>query len=380
MANREHAMSQTVPPVVTGTQRSSWTRRLPMLPQMVTGALGFSVPIAAGILIGHVAYGTVVALAALAIGGGAAKGERVRRQLRNLVFAVVAGSSATFIGAWLAAQGITADYWIAVIAAIAGLIGGISRRFARSSSQFIVFLVIISNVAIPWLTPLQMMLLFLLGAVWSGSLTLLFGWLFHSEDAETPQPEADYRKLFRRWVAMLKRLEGWQYALRIGTCLAAAEYFKQAWPNHHAYWAVFTVAIVVHRSLGAALDRALHRAAGTVLGAGIVSLLLLASPSEWTKVALIGGLAAMRPLYRESNYTMYAAVMTPLVILLLDFQQDVSRGVIVDRLLATLVGCIIALTLGYLVWLKIVPARAGGADGESVSASASAPTSGANAT
>jgi hypothetical protein len=48
-------------------------------------------------------------------------------------------------------------------------------------------------------------------------------------------------------------------------------------------------------------------------------------------------------------------VITPLVILLLDFGQQTSWAPIDDRLIATLVGCALVLTLGYLIWLKLLP-------------------------
>jgi Tfp pilus assembly protein PilO len=48
-------------------------------------------------------------------------------------------------------------------------------------------------------------------------------------------------------------------------------------------------------------------------------------------------------------------VITPLVILLLDFGKQTSWTLIVDRLIAILVGCALVLTLGYLIWLKLLP-------------------------
>ena len=57
----------------------------------------------------------------------------------------------------------------------------------------------------------------------------------------------------------------------------------------------------------------------------------------------------------------YAAVMTPLVILLLEFGREPSLTVAVDRLIATLVGCAIALTFGYIGWSRLAPAGPQGA-------------------
>ena len=113
--------------------------------------------------------------------------------------------------------------------------------------------------------------------------------------------------------------------------------------------------IVVQRNLQAALPRTFQRAAGTSLGVLLTGLLLLGSSSMWAVIAIIAALAAARPILTEVNYTAYAAVMTPLVILLLDFGQEPSWAVVVDRLAATLFGCALALTLGYLVWSRLFP-------------------------
>ena len=54
----------------------------------------------------------------------------------------------------------------------------------------------------------------------------------------------------------------------------------------------------------------------------------------WAIISIIAALAAARTILIEINYTAYAAVMTPLVILLLDFGQDQPWAAIIDRLVA----------------------------------------------
>jgi uncharacterized membrane protein YccC len=121
------------------------------------------------------------------------------------------------------------------------------------------------------------------------------------------------------------------------------------------------VAIVVRRTLPGAPIRMLERAAGTILGVVLTSLLVIASPPVWATIGVIAILAAARPVLLDSNYTAYAAVMTPLVLLLLDLGREPSWTLIADRLVATLVGCAVAVTLGYLAWTKLsASARAAG--------------------
>ncbi len=61
-------------------------------------------------------------------------------------------------------------------------------------------------------------------------------------------------------------------------------------------------------------------------------------------------LGAARPVLRAANYAAYAALMMPLIMLLLDLGKAPSLAIMIDRLLATIIGCALSLTLGYLVW------------------------------
>jgi len=66
----------------------------------------------------------------------------------------------------------------------------------------------------------------------------------------------------------------------------------------------------------------------------------------------------------EANYTAYAAVMTQLVILLLDFGRQTSWAMIVDRLIATLSGCALVLISGCLPWVATLSQVRGAGKGK----------------
>lgn len=67
-------------------------------------------------------------------------------------------------------------------------------------------------------------------------------------------------------------------------------------------------------------------------------------------VLTVGILAALRPLFKNHNYAIYAMLMTPLMVLMLAPGQTVTGSLLVERFLDTTIGCIIALTLGYFIW------------------------------
>lgn len=129
-------------------------------------------------------------------------------------------------------------------------------------------------------------------------------------------------------------------------------------PDHHTYWMSLTVVLVVQRNLATAFKRAGQRSAGTLVGVLLTTLFLTGPVSTWGMVCIIALLAAARVVLIEKNYTAYTVVMTPLIILLLDFGQPPSLVVIIGRLIATLVGCTVAFSLGYLGRFRITAANA----------------------
>ncbi|MEV1174608.1 FUSC family protein, partial [Nonomuraea sp. NPDC049784] len=117
-----------------------------------------------------------------------------------------------------------------------------------------------------------------------------------------------------------------------------------------ASWIAVTVVIVVRRRLDGAVRRAVERAAGTAAGVIAGSAVLLWVPPSWLFVLLVAVLAALRPVLKERHYTMYATVMTPLVLLLMEGGGRVAPATIGYRLADTVIGCVLALGLGYLPW------------------------------
>jgi uncharacterized membrane protein YccC len=325
---------------------------------VITGMLGLAGPIAAGVLIGHARVGMVVSLGGLAL-SGEGKGETLRERIAGLSAALIAGSAAVLFGTAIGRDLVLTSIGVPTMAFVAGALGGISRSLARATTQFILFTIIATSLGDLGAPPLGTTVLFFVGAVWTAAVSLISRWLFpvshvvHDGEPVVQRPRSTAGRLLRRWRATLDHLAGWQYALRIGACLAVAQAFEWVWPHHHGYWVSLTVAIVVRRTLPGAWIRMLERAAGTILGVVLTSLLVIASPPVWATIAVIAMLAAARPVLLDSNYTAYAAVMTPLVLLLLDLGREPSWTLIADRLVATLVGCAIAVTLGYLAWTEL---------------------------
>src|SRR3712207_3399734 len=116
------------------------------------------------------------------------------------------------------------------------------------------------------------------------------------------------------------------------------------------YWVLLTVAIVLKPDFGSVFTRAVQRGAGTLLGVLIGSALLAVIPRNgWVVVALACS-AAVLPWARDTNFGLFSVFQTPLIILMLDLALPSGPGLVGARLLDTLVGCVIVLVFGYLLW------------------------------
>ncbi len=325
------------------------------VPQAFASMLGLTSPIVFGMMTSHINAGIAMSIGGLMLSGGG-KGNTLSEQVYSIIYTVAAGCLAVFIGTLISGHSILTIIAVPVIAALAGLAGSLSRQIARATTQFTLFMIIAANLGIKEISPFVMTYLFLIGAAWASLLSILFSFLLKlrslSENVIT-QPKYPWKLLFRRWRKSLAHFSGWQYVLRITSCLAIAQIFELIWPDHHVYWVLLTVIIVVKRDPKEVLMRTAQRSTGTFLGVAIASTFLIWSPSMTGMVIMIAVFSALRPPLIETNYAVYAVIQTLLVILLLDFGHEPSPGIIIDRLLATLAGCVLALTVGYRLWHNI---------------------------
>ena len=167
--------------------------------------------------------------------------------------------------------------------------------------------------------------------------------------AQRPEPERGVRlrELVDRTLASG---ESRSFAVRLTLCMGIAEVARQHVPTQRPYWVLLTVAIVLKPDFGSVFTRAVQRGAGTLLGVLLGSALLALFPrSPWLLLAM-GFFAAVLPWARNANFGLFSVFQTPLIILLLDLTLPHDSGIVVARLVDTLIGCAIVLVFGYLLW------------------------------
>jgi uncharacterized membrane protein YccC len=140
------------------------------------------------------------------------------------------------------------------------------------------------------------------------------------------------------------------FALRLMACIAVATVVSEVLPLQRSYWVVLTVAIVLKPDLGSVFARAVQRGAGTVIGAVLGAVILVIVPYGPWLIIPFALLAALLPYGRSRNFGLQAVFLTPLVVLLIDLLTRASWYLALDRLVDTLLGCAIALLIGYAPW------------------------------
>jgi hypothetical protein len=131
-------------------------------------------------------------------------------------------------------------------------------------------------------------------------------------------------------------------------CLTIAGLLRWLWPDHHLHWIALTVALLAEWQIEAFPVRTTQRTLGAAAGVLATGLLLVYAPPASALVAVMGVLAGLRPLLRARNYLAYTAAMTPLIILLLDSGRPPGVGVLIDRLVATLIGAALVIATNLL--------------------------------
>ncbi|TMR92621.1 FUSC family protein [Nonomuraea basaltis] len=313
------------------------------LRRMAIAGLGLGGPVAWGVVSGRPEFGMLAALGALAVSGISMTGG-TRARLTRGACTMAAITVAGFAGTALAGRGWITALAVVLVAAVAAIPAGMSRPMAEHAIRFITVLVITIGLS-AGADPVGVALLYAAGAVWG----LLLALLLTRKEPGTSPPALRWREALRRWRGALRR---WHYPARLTCCLAAAGAIGLLWPQPTSSWISLTVVIVVRPRLDDALRRPFERAAGTGAGVLVGSAVLLWAPPSWLFVLLVGMLGALRPLLKDRHDTLYATVMTPLVLLLMDGGQGVSAATIGYRLADTAIGCALALGLGYLPWIR----------------------------
>jgi uncharacterized membrane protein YccC len=146
------------------------------------------------------------------------------------------------------------------------------------------------------------------------------------------------------------RSSSFRHALRLGTASAIGGLLAASEHLVRGYWIPMTVVIVLKPNFGGTLQRCVQRITGTVLGALIGALLVLASPEPWVLWGVLPVLVFATFALRNFNYTLFSLSLTPTVLLMLDIAHPITVTDSFLRVLHTIIGSVLALLSGYLLF------------------------------
>lgn len=156
---------------------------------------------------------------------------------------------------------------------------------------------------------------------------------------------------FQTWLdEMLGGRAVWLHASRLAVCMAVAGLLVDLLPFDRSYWVFLTVAIVLKPDFGSVFGRAILRGGGTFAGALLGAGILAIDPNGWVLVLLVAVIGFLLPIAQVRNYGMFATVLTPLVVIQLDLGRAGTWDLVLARLVDTVVGCVVVLIFGYLLW------------------------------
>jgi uncharacterized membrane protein YccC len=148
----------------------------------------------------------------------------------------------------------------------------------------------------------------------------------------------------------LRRSLADMFAIRLMLCIGVATVLSQALPLQRSYWVPLTVAVVLRPDLGSVFARALQSGAGTVIGAGVGALILASRPLDQIVVIWVALFALALPYGQARNYGLFTVFFAPLVVLLINLLSNDGWRLAQARLIDALLGCGIALLIGYAPW------------------------------
>lgn len=309
----------------------------------VIAGLGFVGPILVAALFGGLPLGLAASAGSLPIGTVAA-GRNAGDLSRNLALALIPTLCAAGLAVVLVEAGSEGKALVVVLAGIAALLGGYSRTAAIVTTRFTLFLIITLNLAAATPHHLLLMLLLAGGAIWTALLWLLFGTIARVTGINRPavvegaEPSPTRAERLARWQASVRQFAGWQYAAKLTLCLAVAAVLDLLYPDHHLHWISLTIVLLAQRRVDLMPVKITQRALGAGLGGVVAGLCVAARPPVWLLVVGIGLIAGTRPLLKARHYLSYSAMMTTLIVLMMDFEQPLEKAVLTDRTLATFIG------------------------------------------
>jgi uncharacterized membrane protein YccC len=140
-----------------------------------------------------------------------------------------------------------------------------------------------------------------------------------------------------------------RHAIRLTVALTVAVIAQHLLPLAHGQWIGLTVILVLRPDFATTFTRGVGRVAGTVGGAIVASIVAAFQPSADAYIALAIVFAGLAFALFNVSYAIYSVAITGYIVFLLAFGGAPEQNSALDRVLATVIGGLLAL-VAYGAW------------------------------
>lgn len=333
---------------------------------------GMALPLAFGVALDNPGVGVLASSGALVAGFGSL--QRLRGScVPPMLLASVGISLAGFVGTLAGHSDLGFVLMAAVLAFGTGLLSGLSTGAWWIALQCAIFAIIASHYPQGWSATLSRTATLAAGGLLQTGLILALQRLEGVTCKDDPSEEAppSTREVL---VSSLHELrenlspntligrEALRLALAVGVAAAASRWLNL--PN--GYWMPMTVLIVLKGDLYETVTRGLGRIAGTLVGAGLATLLAATlRPGASLLAVMVVLFSGLCFTLLRVNYAVFTLFITAYVAFQLALVGLPEWAVVSARILCTLLGGVVAL-IAHLVWhpsaeeVEAEPTEAGG--------------------
>ncbi len=226
-----------------------------------------------------------------------------------------------------------------------GLVGGIAstlgKAFLYIGLQCIIALLVTSSYTVAVHDAVLRAAVTLLGGMTQLGLIVLIRHFEHIRYSSTDPPLTTQREISLRllYQNLSYRTDGFQHGLRLAVALIYGTILGHKLGLGNSYWLPMTVAIVLKPSFDDTLTRGLARLVGTLVGAGLATLLTVLLKPTPTMLAILSTVfATLSCLLLNVNYAAFAVCITSYVVFLLSLVGLPEARIVHYRVLNTALG------------------------------------------
>ena len=304
-----------------------------------------------GLMLGRPDAGMVAAGGAMSVGFGAFQFLGGSRRAPMFWSTVGMGVSA-LVGSLVGHSGPGAVFVSASAGFGAGILLSLGPGASWIGQQCAIVALVAGGYPVGWTVAADRAVLILAGGVLQ-TLVMIGVWKlrFPAEEWKKDPFEGFAPAMRTLWAALTPGSQAFHYAVRLSATVAVAGTVQHLTALPNGYWVPMTALIVLKPDFQQTFFRGVERVIGTVLGAGLATLLVHALRLDLVTTAeLIVVFAWLGYALINVNYALYAVCLTAYIVFLLDFGGLGTHVVAMHRTVNTALGGGLAL-LSYVTVL-----------------------------